>query len=248
MPRALRLLGTLLVGSAHARYHYPSNDTVLDCISFFSAHDEKLSEQELQHQFADDGELTLFRTAQKYLAGANAHGTYLDVGCGTGRIISTFGGLFERVTCLEADPKRITTAYRYWHGFPPKDVKPAQWGITRSIDFQNKRFGLEYNGADASYDAISCIQVIQHIPESIVRTWFKKMYALLKADGVLVIATKQRARTFATSSSCRSTAATATSASKAGVLARKLTTRPHAGRDLHLRAHGQAIQVASGIR
>jgi len=143
-----------------------------------------MSLPELTHQLADDGELPLFKVIQKYLAGARYHGTYLDVGCGTGRIITMFAGLFDHATCLEADPARISEAQRHW--------KDARWGRTKTMHFENVRFGLEYNGIAVSVDAISCIQVVQHIPGFMLRLWLANMFGLLKPRGFLIIATTHR--------------------------------------------------------
>jgi len=166
-------------------YQYPGGDSNLSCDPFKSQHRVKLSVSDLNHQLADDGELPLFLVIQKYLAGAEGHDNYLDVGCGTGRIITMFAGLFRSATCLEADAARIATARSYW--------QEAQWGLTRNLAFKNLRFGLEY-GTRESFDAISCIQVVQHIPGSVLRWWFTKMFKLLKPHGVLVLATTNRKR------------------------------------------------------
>jgi len=154
--RASVLLGLFVIANAavpvvhdkYGLYHYPADDLALLCLSFKSSHREQLTLSELNHQFADDGELTMFRVAQRYLAGAKKHRKYLDIGCGTGRIISTFGGLFEHTTCVEADPARINHARKEYN----------KWGINRKIDFHNVRFGIEYS-SNTTYDAISCMQV-----------------------------------------------------------------------------------------
>jgi 2-polyprenyl-3-methyl-5-hydroxy-6-metoxy-1,4-benzoquinol methylase len=186
-PRLQLLVGLGLVASK--KYKYPGDDKGLECLSFRSEHREQLTLAEINHQFADDGELALWRTGQQFFARPKRNaklvaGKYLDVGCGTGRVIMILGGLFESVTCVEADPARIDLARSNWYSGP--------WGKTSEMSFHNVRFGLEYISNASSYDAISCFHVVQHIPESILRTWLSKMYSMLKRSGVLVLATKHR--------------------------------------------------------
>lgn len=186
-PRLQLLVGLGLVASK--KYKYPGDDKGLECLSFRSEHREQLTLAENNHQFADDGELALWRTGQQFFARPKRNaklvaGKYLDVGCGTGRVIMILGGLFESVTCVEADPARIDLARSNWYSGP--------WGKTSEMSFHNVRFGLEYISNASSYDAISCFHVVQHIPESILRTWLSKMYSMLKRSGVLVLATKHR--------------------------------------------------------
>jgi len=70
--------------------------------------------------------------------------------------------------------------------------KDARWGRTKTMHFENVRFGLEYNGIAVSVDAISCIQVVQHIPGFMLRLWLANMFGLLKPRGFLIIATTHR--------------------------------------------------------
>ena len=169
-------------------YQYPDTDGALDCLAFESRHKEKLDLDDLNHQLADDGELSLFRTVQTYLEHkrGSGHDRYLDVGCGTGRIIGMYAGLFKQATCLEADAARIRTARQTW--------KSDRWGRNQKMQFVKERFEVSAVhaslGANASYDAITCIQVVQHIPESLLPKWLSYMFALLKPQGLLVLATK----------------------------------------------------------
>lgn len=192
MLRSLRTLISLTFSLRSVlSYKYHDTDKALACLPFQTDHRENLTIGEISHQLADDSELPMFRTAQKYLAAAKSHGDYLDVGCGTGRIISYFGGLFDRVTCVEADLKRISAAQRIW--------RISKWGRTTEVSFQNVRFGIEYASNESAsrkrnrFDAITCMQVVQHVPEPSVLIWLRKMYQLLRYDGVLVLATKHDA-------------------------------------------------------
>jgi len=97
-----------------------------------------------------------------------------------GRIINYFGGLFQEVTCLEPDPGRIALA---------RDTE--KWGRLQTIHFVQDRFGALNDSAE-SFDAISCIQVVQHIPDADLKDWLAKMHLLLKPSGVLILATKHR--------------------------------------------------------
>ena len=86
-PRLQLLVGLGLVASK--KYKYPGDDKGLECLSFRSEHREQLTLAEINHQFADDGELALWRTGQQFFARPKRNaklvaGKYLDVGCGTG--------------------------------------------------------------------------------------------------------------------------------------------------------------------
>ena len=121
-------------------------------------HRQPLHLADLQHPLSDDSELAIWRAMQAYLSAAAAeaaHSSYLDVGCGTGRIIGLFGGIFESVTCLEPDASRIAEANRLW--------ERDRWGVTKYAGFMNSPFS-ELQRANESFDAISAIHVAQHVP------------------------------------------------------------------------------------
>merc|ERR1712039_421693 len=154
-----------------------------DCIAFASDHRQPLALADLNHQLADDSELPLWRAMQAYFSALSSRAAYLDVGCGTARIIMLFAGLFDSVTCVEADPDRISSAKRNW--------QENTWGRSQQSNFVNSRFDA-FKVANASFDAVSCIQVVQHIPERELQDWLKSIHRLLKPKGVFVFATKHR--------------------------------------------------------
>lgn len=164
-------------------YKYVGDDTILDCIAFASEHRETLGVEDLNHQLSDDSELPLWRSMAAFFAAMPSRGAYLDIGCGTGRIVLLYAGNFDTVTCVEADPGRIASAEEHWRNY--------SWGHTKDAKFVNTRFGA-FEAPDASYDAISCIQVVQHIPERELQDWLNHIYLLLKPNGVFILATKHR--------------------------------------------------------
>lgn len=167
-------------------YLYPADDSALRCLPFASHGGQRhLTLADLEHQLADDAELGLWRSTQAFFSALPTRAAYLDIGCGTGRIIGLFGGNFQNLTCLEADFGRLRLARSSWAG--------NKWGRTEEAQFVNTRFMnyLPPQGHDM-FDAISCIHVIQHIPQYELERWLMQMHALLKPRGVLVLATKHR--------------------------------------------------------
>lgn len=123
-----------------------------------------------------DPELHLWLRAQAWML-TSSRGNYLDVGCGMGRIIRKFRWIFDATTCLEADPERIAEAR-----------KTEEWVAGGPVMYHNVRF-LSFQSLPESYDVISCIHVIQHIPIYELTPWLQSMRNLLKPKGVLILAT-----------------------------------------------------------
>jgi len=106
----------------------------------------------------------------------------LDVGCGMGRIIAKLGRLFSNVVCLEPDATRIAAAR--------KEARKAGSGLSLDrLRFVHQTFDLALSDVRRVYDAITCVQALQHLPSDQVLLWVAKMYRLLRPGGVAVVAT-----------------------------------------------------------
>lgn len=167
-------------------YSYPKTDDQLLCFIAKLTHKlNSTSDTDLKSLSWYDSELLLWMRTQAFMEKTAKH-DYLDIGCGMGRIVSKFGGLFKSTTCLEPDGDRITLA---------KD-SVAHEHFPGQFNFVNSRF-LEYDFAPESFDVVTCMQVIQHLPTEMPAQWFQRMYTLLRPNGVLIVSTTvQKLRSF----------------------------------------------------
>jgi len=113
----------------------------------------------------------------------------LDVGCGVARIILKFGWLFDEVTCLEADAKRIATARQNVLDEARSGLDPRLANLPSKVRYVQKGFEDFVGGAPGSFDVITCSQVVQHIPTTLPALWLRSMHRLLRKGGVLAIST-----------------------------------------------------------
>jgi len=153
-----------------------------------------------------DAELHLWLRMHAWVTNLNSRRQMLDVGCGLGRIVDRFGWLFQDTICLEADTNRAFQAAqgvemrtRSWElarkaGHLPK---MRAEGVTQHVlnlkflDFRpwaHKASTLR-RGQRGSFDFISIIHVIQHIPTYEVQTWLQQAHRMLRHDGLLMLAT-----------------------------------------------------------
>jgi 2-polyprenyl-6-hydroxyphenyl methylase/3-demethylubiquinone-9 3-methyltransferase len=97
-------------------------------------------------------------------------GRVLDVGCGDGTFAARLAGLGTRVTGLDPAPAALVRA-REAH--PDIDwVAPGEEG---RLPF-----------ADASFDLVTCVSVLQHVPDT--QSLLSEMRRVLGADGLVAIA------------------------------------------------------------
>lgn len=154
-------------------------DGVFDCLHYhFRSGVELTAAEERVPALAMDFELRQWQAAQSFLVSREERRSYLDVGCGMGRVIDRLGGLFETVTCVEADATRIAKARH-----------AKTWGATRDVRFANSRFEEWEAPQGIKYDAITSIHVFQHIPTELPLVWLRKAKALLAPGGVIFVVT-----------------------------------------------------------
>lgn len=156
-------------------YQYPKTDDQLVCLMAHSHHNLDHLDSEVLSSV--DPEVELWFRTQAYMQ-ETARNSYLDIGCGMGRIVSKFGGLFGTSTCLEPDSDRIEEA-------------KANVGHERfpgHVDFVNKGF-LDFEAEPESFDVVTLMQVVQHLPLEAPGTWLRQIYRLLRPNGALIMAT-----------------------------------------------------------
>jgi SAM-dependent methyltransferase len=94
----------------------------------------------------------------------------LDVGCGTGRWIRRYGRMEFRATGLDATPGMLRTARE--HG----TTAPLVAGEANRLPF-----------VDATFDAVSDVTVVQHIPAAQQLQALGEMLRVLKPGGRLIL-------------------------------------------------------------
>lgn len=166
-----------------SEYHYASDSSGLACLDASRHHvvqpDEPNIQASLQWQ---DGELDLWLGAQSWLTSVAGHDArHLDIGCGFGRITLKFGWLFGLTTCLEADAMHMSHA--------KKNILSMSKFNRQNVEYVHNRF-LEADVTGSNrYNAITCMQVVQHISTDEVPLWLTAAHRALAPGGIFVLAT-----------------------------------------------------------
>jgi 2-polyprenyl-3-methyl-5-hydroxy-6-metoxy-1,4-benzoquinol methylase len=94
----------------------------------------------------------------------------LDIGCG----ISAQADMFRDLRYIGADLNRIrlkrASTVNRWAGYAVEDITRMGW-------------------RDHSFDAVVCLEVIEHVPESLRHAVMTELFRVLQPDGVLVLST-----------------------------------------------------------
>jgi cyclopropane fatty-acyl-phospholipid synthase-like methyltransferase len=135
--------------------------------------DEKLSPQEMAgfskrkevQEAIDKTHFDLTETAKRYLQNGDA---ILDIGCGPGTYLKDFEGKYN-LTGIDINPQMIESAGR--------NIQGAQLILG---DFLGHDF-------DRKFKMIYSVSVLEFIPPSKLRAFFRKAHHLLEEGGVLFI-------------------------------------------------------------
>ena len=135
--------------------------------------DEKLSPQEMAgfskrkevQEAIDKTHFDLTETAKRYLQNGDA---ILDIGCGPGTYLKDFEGKYN-LTGIDINPQMIESAGR--------NIQDAQLILG---DFLGHDF-------DRKFKMIYSVSVLEFIPPSKLRAFFRKAHHLLEEGGVLFI-------------------------------------------------------------
>lgn len=103
--------------------------------------------------------------------------SFLDAGCGEGRLLSRFQSVFSRITAIEPDINRILKAQE----------SAEKERFSHKVDFLN----MMITDIDESqlYDVILCSHVLQHVHTDSLDAVIAKFRNLLKPNGLLFIFT-----------------------------------------------------------
>lgn len=98
----------------------------------------------------------------------------LDVGCNVGELLSHCRQLYPSMELagVEVNRSAVETSRQR---FPDTDIREAS---AENLPF-----------SDASFDCVTCIEVIEHIPKKLRRRSFSEMRRVLRPDGRLVLRT-----------------------------------------------------------
>jgi len=181
------IIGWCDMAETITEYHYASDSSGLICYGAKHHHTVAADEQHVINTLQwHDGELDMWLGAHKWLrAVGGAYSRHLDIGCGFGRITIKFGWLFGITTCLEADAVHMGHAKRNVANMSKLLLLNDR---PQHVEYVQSRF-LEYDVGSKQYHAITCIQVIQHIPTGEVLLWFIAAHAALINGGVFALAT-----------------------------------------------------------
>jgi ubiquinone/menaquinone biosynthesis C-methylase UbiE len=113
-----------------------------------------------------------FRAMRRALGVAEIAGgsKFLDVGCGTGRWIRRYEEMGFRASGLDATPSMLRTA--------------RERGTTGPL-IAGEAYRLPFE--DESFDAVSDVTVVQHIPVTLQTQTLKEMLRVLKPGGRLIL-------------------------------------------------------------
>lgn len=104
--------------------------------------------------------------------------SFLDAGCGNGRLTLEFAPSFDVITAIEPDSERLHQAQNLI----------AKSNLAGKITF-NQQLIQEINEDQRKFDVILLSHVLQHVPIDSLAGIFKKLRKLLKDNGLIIITT-----------------------------------------------------------
>ena len=125
---------------------------------------------------SEDAVIELIK-AQILANNSNRTKSFLDAGCGNGRLIPRFTAFFDKIVAIDPDPLRIANASEL--------IKSL--GMEHKTTFYHSL--AENFSSDIKFDFILCSHVIQHIHTFSVKKLLKNLKAHLKEDGIMAITT-----------------------------------------------------------
>lgn len=158
-------------------YIYPDKDDKLTCqlidTEYNGAYWQKSEEQILSYAIEQ------VRSLASYRRGKNKKVSFLDLGCGMGRLIPIFAGEVDEVTAVEPDSNRFEKA-----------LMAGKWAEERYGHTVNMVQGdAESLPSDKKYSIILSSHVLQHIKCEMADDLMLKMSKRLEPGGLLLITT-----------------------------------------------------------
>lgn len=103
--------------------------------------------------------------------------TFLDAGCGEGRMLPEFAPLFDKITAIDPDHSRLLAAHRL----------ATEKGIADKTTLYN--YKLEELDPNIQVDFVLSSHILQHIPTVVLPEMIRKLAKHLKGNGLLAIMT-----------------------------------------------------------
>lgn len=144
-----------------------------------------LAEFEKTQQYWDQSENTIIDLIKKQISAMSNKGepkSFLDAGCGNGRLIPRFEDQFDKIVAIEPDAQRLEHA---------NDLVKFL-GIERKTSFC-LTLAEDYK-SQSKFDFILNSHVIQHIHTGLVKPLLKNLTDRLKEDGIFAITTCHSSR------------------------------------------------------
>ncbi len=133
-----------------------------------------IEKAEKENQFWAQDETEILSYAKKFIKSGQL---FIDAGCGQGRLIPEFSGLFNKIIAIEPDAARIQRAKEYI----------SQFGIQDKVEFLN--IPTEKLTINNEANAALSSHIIQHIPTASVVAVIQSIYNSLKNGGLFILTT-----------------------------------------------------------
>ena len=105
---------------------------------------------------------------------------FMDVGCGTGRLLPEFQSYFDKIVAIDPDEDSLKIAKE----------RVEKFGISKKVIFQNSTIE-NIDWKNGSVDVILCSHVLQHVHTEILTNILNKFQKLIKINGLIFILTSQ---------------------------------------------------------
>lgn len=114
------------------------------------------------------------QVALERVTGDQRFGTVLDLGCGHGRFLRWVAQRADRVVGLDRSIRLLGLANEWQREEPLEVPGGLTWASATELPY-----------ASGSIDAITCVRVLQHVPDQL--TAFAEIRRVLKPDGKLIL-------------------------------------------------------------
>jgi len=138
---------------------------------------ENIRRIELYPGYWEESEKNILNIVKKLIKVNAGHDRFLDAGCGEGRLIPVFEGLFDEIVAIDPDQERLNAAERLI----------LDRGLAKKTTL--KQAAIEDFEDNNRFDFILCSHVLQHVNTDAVPLILKKLKKLMRKNGMICITT-----------------------------------------------------------